>query len=198
MPKRVDKEAKRIKIRQAAIEVFAIKGMRSTTIADIAEQAGIGKGTLYEYYGSKLEIFDEAMKWFMTTIETEIMNQMSQVSDPRAKLRSMMWGLIDGASALSEYIAIMLDFWGEGLRQDELGDWRKIYQSFITIVKEILEDGIQKDLFRKVDTESLASGLVGLFDGLIFQMILFGSDFPVRKTVDVLIDSFLHGIERER
>jgi AcrR family transcriptional regulator len=195
MPKRVNKEAKRIQIRQAAVEVFATRGMRATKMADIATQAGIGKGTVYEYYGSKEEIFTDAMLWYMTSIEDAVTKQISQVSDPRAKLRSLVWGMIDGASTLGEYIGIMLDFWGEGLRADGLGQWRDVYQSYIDVVDAILREGVEKKVFRNIDTRSLASALIGLFDGLIFQMILFGPDYPVRKTVDVLIDSFLHGVE---
>jgi len=132
---------------------------------------------------------------YIAASENEAAEQMSQVSDPRAKLRSLVWGMIDGVSSLSEYIPIMLDFWAIGLRTEEFGDRKKVYQSFISMIVEILEDGIQKQVFRKVDSQSLASALIGLFDGLVFQMISSGPDYPVRKSVDVLIDNFLHGIE---
>ena len=198
MPKRVDKEAKRQGILRAAMEVFAEKGMANTKIADISERAGIGKGTLYEYYTNKEEIFREAMVWFMTSIKNEVTEQMSLVSDPRAKLRSLVWGMIDGASALGEYIKIMLDFWSVGMRTQEVEPWREIYQWYIMMVIEIIEEGISTKIFRKVDSRSLASALVGLFDGFIFQIILFGNEYPIRKTVDAFIDILFNGIELER
>ena len=148
MPKRVDKEAKRQGILRAAMEVFAEKGMANTKIADISERAGIGKGTLYEYYTNKEEIFREAMVWFMTSIKNEVTEQMSLVSDPRAKLRSLVWGMIDGASALGEYIKIMLDFWSVGMRTQEVEPWREIYQWYIMMVIEIIEEGISTKIFQ--------------------------------------------------
>ncbi len=49
-------DQKRIKIFEACIKVFGEKGIHKTKIADIAKEAGIGKGTVYEYFKSKDEI----------------------------------------------------------------------------------------------------------------------------------------------
>jgi len=42
---------------EAAIKVFARDGLEKGKIADIAKEAGIGKGTVYEYFRSKNDIF---------------------------------------------------------------------------------------------------------------------------------------------
>lgn len=55
-PKIVDREAKRQAILAAAIAVFAEKGYHSTKMADIAQKAEMGKGTLYEYFRTKEEL----------------------------------------------------------------------------------------------------------------------------------------------
>ncbi|RMF59539.1 MAG: TetR/AcrR family transcriptional regulator, partial [Calditrichaeota bacterium] len=47
-PKVVDKTAKRQEILDAALRVFARKGFKNTKMIDIAEEARIGKGTIYE------------------------------------------------------------------------------------------------------------------------------------------------------
>ena len=41
---------------EAACAVFAEKGYASTRVAEIAERAGVGKGTVYEYFSSKEEL----------------------------------------------------------------------------------------------------------------------------------------------
>lgn len=45
-------------IRQAAIVVFTKKGYAETKVSDIALQAGISPGTIYNYFTSKKELFD--------------------------------------------------------------------------------------------------------------------------------------------
>jgi len=48
--------SKKEQIRKAALTVFARRGFHTTTVADIAEEAGIAKGTVYLYYASKEDI----------------------------------------------------------------------------------------------------------------------------------------------
>ncbi len=47
---------KKDQIRKAALAVFARRGFHGTTVAEIAQEAGIAKGTIYLYYASKEEI----------------------------------------------------------------------------------------------------------------------------------------------
>jgi AcrR family transcriptional regulator len=51
------KAARREEILAAARSVFAARGFRGTTIADIAEEAGIALGTIYLYFVSKEDVF---------------------------------------------------------------------------------------------------------------------------------------------
>jgi AcrR family transcriptional regulator len=54
-----EKNQKRTDILTAARALFREKGFHSTKMEDIAQRAGVGKGTLYEYFKNKQEIFDE-------------------------------------------------------------------------------------------------------------------------------------------
>jgi len=49
-------DTKKEQIRRAALAVFSRRGFHGTTVAEIAEEAGIAKGTIYLYYPSKEEI----------------------------------------------------------------------------------------------------------------------------------------------
>lgn len=57
------REQKKIDILRAASRVFYLQGFEGTKIEDIAKEAGIGKGTVYEYFQSKQELFDEAISY---------------------------------------------------------------------------------------------------------------------------------------
>ncbi|MDD5263910.1 MAG: helix-turn-helix domain containing protein, partial [Candidatus Bipolaricaulis sp.] len=45
-------DSKKDQIRKAALAVFARRGFHETTVAEIAREAGIAKGTIYLYYAS--------------------------------------------------------------------------------------------------------------------------------------------------
>ncbi len=48
-PKIIDKGKKSIEIARAALGLFSRNGYTSTSVRQIAKEAGMGKGTLYEY-----------------------------------------------------------------------------------------------------------------------------------------------------
>ena len=65
MPPRTEKQFKEIRkdkkkiILDTSLELFAEKGIHSTSISMIAKKAGISKGLLYNYFDSKEELLKE-------------------------------------------------------------------------------------------------------------------------------------------
>jgi TetR/AcrR family transcriptional regulator, cholesterol catabolism regulator len=59
-----DREAKRLRILEAAAVEFAKYGFDATNVERIAVRADIGKGTIYNYIGSKDELFAECLQLF--------------------------------------------------------------------------------------------------------------------------------------
>ena len=80
MPKIVDKQEKRKSILETAIRLFAKQGVKNTRIADIAEAARIGKGTVYGYFQSKDEIFAATFEFFIKRIEEAIGRRLDRSS----------------------------------------------------------------------------------------------------------------------
>lgn len=70
-------QERREQILDAAIQVFGKKGFEGASVADIAETAKIGKGTVYLYFKSKEEIFGAILSersllpWFAERVTTE-------------------------------------------------------------------------------------------------------------------------------
>jgi AcrR family transcriptional regulator len=64
--------ARREEILDAARRVFAQRGFRGTTIADIAEAAGIALGTIYLYFPSKEDVFAALNQRLQEIISTAV------------------------------------------------------------------------------------------------------------------------------
>jgi AcrR family transcriptional regulator len=56
LPKIVDKEQKRLEIANCSKELLLQKGFAKLTVSEVAKNAGIGKGTIYQYFSSKDDI----------------------------------------------------------------------------------------------------------------------------------------------
>lgn len=201
MPKIVNKELKKMEILHAAMHVFAQKGVVNTKMIDIAQSAGIGKGTIYEYYRSKEEIFSSAYIYFFSMTKSLIQDALSKEKDPLVQLELVLKISLDAFLHLGEeYADIMMDFWAEGIRtknQDliESINLKGIYADYRKIIQHILEKGIEKRIFKPFDTVSTASILIGAFDGIMLQWIMDRKAINFQKVTTILLDGFIEGIK---
>ena len=144
MPKIVDKKEKRVKILEASISVFAKKGTVNTKMTDIAAAAEIGKGTIYEYFQSKDEIFIAAFYYVIEKAENVVTKRLADTHDSLEKLHAFFdaWREIL-SSEFRNYMEIMLDFWAEGIRtKNEAATFslKKIYDENRLMIKNILDE----------------------------------------------------------
>jgi AcrR family transcriptional regulator len=203
MPKIVDKEAKKKDIMHAAMEVFSQKGVSKTKMIDIAEKAGIGKGTIYEYYRSKEEIFGDAFMTIYSQTEDLIREVTINQDDPEKKLRRIMELTVDTFfHGGGDFVGIMMDFWSEGIRNKderilEIFDLNLIYQNYRMGISDILQEGIASGVFREMDTRLTASVIIAALDGLLLQWILDRNIFDPRNATDVLVETYLNGIKKQ-
>lgn len=200
MPKKINKEEKKANILEASIKVFAKKGVTKTKMSDIAEAADIGKGTIYEYFRSKDEIFVASFHFFLENVDSVISQRLYRISDPMKKLLaySSAWAEIFVDTNL-EYATIVLDFWAESIRNNQEAialDLVKIYDENRKIVKSLLEDCITKDKTSSFDTKIAASILIGSLEGLFIQWILDRSAFDFKETAKLSTKIIIDGLKK--
>jgi TetR/AcrR family fatty acid metabolism transcriptional regulator len=201
MPKIVNKEEKRIEILEAAIRLFAKKGVGSTKINEIAELAGIGKGTIYEYFNSKTEIFNATLHLFIEKINNYVITELRNIYDPFEKLHKYLqvWAeLLDGE--YSEFMDITLDFWAEGIRQKDkkiFSDFKNIYRENLKMIEVILEDCIMRNAISPVNTEIVSSIIIAVLDGLMIQSIYNMNNFNMKKSIELFSEIIMNGLRRQ-
>lgn len=191
---------KRTQIIEAAIKVFAQKGLERGKIADIAKEAGIGKGTVYEYFRSKEEIF--------SAIEQAVMGEMSTafeelfVSDisPTEKLIALMEESLEMMLQMGDALLIVTEIWAQAAR----GFWHghsttalaTMYDDFREKIVAILKDGIVCGEFRSMSKDGVATLLMAFMDGLAWQYMLMKDENRFEKIKQEAIRSFMKGIEK--
>jgi AcrR family transcriptional regulator len=92
----LEKEARRQQIVEAAIQVFAAKGYRVASIADIIQKAGVARGTFYLYFESKEAVFNAALDRFLALFrEMSRKEGARNYSNPLALGASLREALLD-------------------------------------------------------------------------------------------------------
>jgi TetR/AcrR family fatty acid metabolism transcriptional regulator len=186
----VNKANKRLLILEAAMRVFARRGIANTRMIEVAEEAGIGKGTIYEYFRSKEEIFTAGFEYFFQTMDSEIVRQTTGISDIDAQLRKMLEISIDYFNHTGrEFMALMVDFWADAMRHDktvypENKPMINIYERYITDIAAIISAGQEQGVFRPTNPRIAASVFIAALDGLLLQSMMMPGvvDLPEMKS----------------
>src|SRR5207247_7678460 len=77
-------------ILEAARKVFAKKGFSDATVDDIANAAGVAKGTGYLYYNSKRDVYFAALKFGIEQMYAALADELKRVSTPQEELRALI------------------------------------------------------------------------------------------------------------
>ena len=194
------KQEKRIQIIEAASQVFADKGFARTLIADIAVQAGIGKGTVYEYFKSKDDLFFEVCEWFMKKSLTEASVDISalggSVSDRFKKLNE---AVLHSAIRMKPLYGLSLEFWSATASSAYRDKFKKLFQdmygAYRQVIASLIQDGIDSGEYRpEIPPMSIASAMIGAWDSLGLQA-WFDDGFEVLRVGEDFFQVILHGLK---
>ena len=185
------------KIVLAAIKVFAEKGIKDTTMEDIAHAIGKGKSTLYYYFPSKEKIFETVLETEVTKFIQELRVAINQGSTAKEKLKIL---------AKVQLTAIIRYHTLEKVMQDEIFDSIRgvenikisIESTLYQMVQEIIRGGIQEHIFRNINEEAIdkiSFTTVAIFKGLQLPSYM-QAQFNIESDAyfDTLIDLLIDGI----
>ncbi len=94
------------RLRRAAVDLFKTRGYAAIRIEDIAERAGMAKGSLYMYFKGKDELYLQVFDLFFTKLFSEEFSRFSAIDDPREALRAMIGFAVNQTSLNDEIMFI--------------------------------------------------------------------------------------------
>ncbi len=174
-PRSVDKDEKARKIIEHATQVFAKKGFNATTIDNIAIKAKIAKGSVYQYFRSKqdlfLAVFDAYMEQYFNNLQAHSSEGTRSAAD---QIREAARATFATADEAMEFFPLVFEFWAASaapeMRERVAGVFRHMYALFREFFGSMIRRGILQGEFRPdIDVEATTTVLVGSLDGLFLQ-----------------------------
>jgi AcrR family transcriptional regulator len=192
-------EFRTVGILEAARKVFAMKGFNDTTVDDIADAAGVAKGTLYLYYRSKRDVYFAALKFGVQQMYAALDEELKAQPTTEGKLRAL--------------IAVKLAYFDENrdffkIYYSEVGniclhpgaidsEFRAMYLEQGKVVESILKEGARKKVLRHVRAEQAAFAISDIIRGVVTQRVLGWSKSKISQDVDFIFDLIWKGIAAE-
>lgn len=190
------RQATRQKLYEAAVTLIAEKGFSATTVEEIAERAGVAKGTVYYNFASKTVLFEELLRHgvglltaaLQAAADTTAERGGSKVEALDAMIRAGL-GFIDAYPAFTQlYVA---ELWRTNRA------WQStllvVRQEAVAVVETVLREAVEGgELSEEIDIPLTAAALVGM----VLVAALDWQAFQPGRSIDEVhaaLSRLLHG-----
>lgn len=191
-----DHRSKRRQILDAAHTVFSHKGYHRATVDEIVALADTGKGTVYNYFSNKEQLFYTLIQERSQPFEDSLRRAAASGQPPLAKIeavvtlalrfykdnaalwRVMMHEVRDSASAGRSHIT-----------SDNKDKFREAFRRIISLFEGILREGIEQGALRNIDVTRAAYSLFSIVVMLVYHdFVDEDMDVTARKVTDVFLN----------
>jgi TetR/AcrR family transcriptional regulator, acrAB operon repressor len=189
----VDKEEKRRSIALSCKELLLENGIKNLTVSQIAQAAGIGKGTIYEYFANKDEIVFEIIALFVDQYQQDLARVVNDDTlSSRDKLEYFMSFVFfenynKELAIYQEFLSIALS----GATSDIIQFRNNCHDSFEAILENIIEQGINNKELQQ-NAKLLIPMIRYFHTGLIVDVAL--GQVEAKAEIDKFINSIFNDI----
>ncbi len=189
-------EFRHAEILEAARRVFADKGFNEASVDDIAQVAGVAKGTLYLYYASKRDLYWEALKCGLVALDGELEKAVAAASGTEGKIRAFMATKLGYYEEHRDFFKIYHAEFGHVLGQPAClhDDIKKFHLRQVRLLTAALEDGMRRGEVRKLPAETTAFAIVNLTRGVITQRLLGWVTTTIEDDLSFMFDLTWKGL----
>src|SRR3954464_7871713 len=128
-------------ILEAARKIFARKGYELATVDDVAEAAGVAKGTLYLYFRSKREIYLAALQRDVVALNRETASLVAASPTIEAKVRAFIGARIRYCEENRDFFKIYYSEFGNIFSPAPVPkEFRDMYAQQARMLQDVLEE----------------------------------------------------------
>ncbi|MEN8653257.1 TetR/AcrR family transcriptional regulator [Streptomyces sp. 21So2-11] len=193
---RTRREGTRQKLYEAAVTLIAEQGFSSTTVDEIAERAGVAKGTVYYNFKSKSELFEELLRHGVGLLTASLQAAADETEEREGtKVEALDAMIKAGLVFIDRYPAFTQLYVAELWRTNRA--WQStllvVRQEAVAVVETVLREAIENgELSEEIDIPLTAAALVGM----VLVAALDWQAFQRERTIDdvhAALSRLLHG-----
>jgi AcrR family transcriptional regulator len=195
-PKSSAKLATRERVLEAALGVFSEKGFHVATMDEVAERAGVGKGTLYRHFANKETLFNELVGQRLEELER--------------KTKAILDGDDDVLTMITKYLRVYFEFFDRNQQlyrlivQERLDVGAQVQDLYlkqvmrrIPVLRRKVYEASRQGLLKPLDFQTVFYGVMGFIHGIIQKWLAHACSYPLVEelpsVLEVLFNGFVSG-----
>jgi AcrR family transcriptional regulator len=190
---------RREQILEAAVSVFSRLGFDRATIPDIAKEAGISVGTIYNYYPSKRDLLVAITNKYIIEPFSTIIKQSRTLEDAEFIAAIMENRLEFGLENVNRFMPLL----SEVQRDPELrrSYTEQVIQPIMNLMEPLIATRIKEGAFRDIDPAIVTRASGGMMVGFMLLYRIEGEKSPIRgidykKLAGELAGLLLNGLRK--
>jgi AcrR family transcriptional regulator len=182
---------RRREIFNAAVHLFLKNGFTETSMREIAEAAGVGKSTLYDYFKTKDEVLLSVMEDLIANASVEARSIIAQPLSAIERLRQVMMKHLETLVAQKE-LYLKLSFEAQRLSLESQQRIQMLRHAYQDLIRSLIEEGIAEGSIRKVDALVTARTLITALTPAVYTSRPSGTP---EHMMSEIFDIILKGIQ---
>jgi len=179
----------------SAMAVFAKKGYDSTSLADLIEATGINKGSLYNAFKGKKDLFTQALIRYDTQARAGYLAELEAMDDPKSAIKRFFCDLVtDSVEDPEKKGCFIVNTAGDiGGHSDEV---KRVVKNSMEHVEAFFRRCIEvgqarNDIPKSIDPQSIAKTLFSL----MVAIRLLGRGIYDRPQLEIIAREAVHLVE---
>jgi AcrR family transcriptional regulator len=187
-------------IQDATMRVIARKGMAAATMQEIAEEAGVAKGTIYLYFRDRDELVEKTFETAMEKLFVQIDEALDRDVSFENKLRAVTEAQLAFFSQNREFFRLYLSLrMPEGTPAQQRRHQRSCHPRYRQRVEKlagVLQQAIARGELRDLDTERLALFIIEGSTAVLLERLTEKSSPVESADVDLIVGLILDGTRK--
>jgi TetR/AcrR family transcriptional regulator len=155
-------------ILEAAAKSFSLYGYKATTMDQVAKLANVGKGTIYTFFKTKEELFDDIINSLIADIRFEVESVLDETSSILDNVNNVLVRIHAFRESHQLTIKLIQEERDMGT-QTVVEAMQRVEQSIIQYMKGIIQKAIDKGEIKDCDPEVTAFVMLKMYFSLVID-----------------------------
>ena len=183
------------------MRVIARKGMAAATMQEIAEEAGVAKGTIYLYFRDRDELVEKTFETAITQLHDRLDAAIATEPTFAGKLRASIAEKIRFFSEHREffrlYTSLRMPVGNAQQQRRQRRNCQPQYRARIDHMTALVEEAVTRGEIRTTNPQRMALFIIEASNAIVIDRVMEDMPPPEQDDVDMIADTILNGISTQ-